>query len=174
MAIRAVDLPDGLLHLAVFHDVTTLVRSARTDWLTSLPNRRSTEEVLAREWERLRRRSGAFALSRGELTDARPVTPLSVVMIDIDDFSVFNDNHGHHTGDEMLRRTSLVLRAALRSCDLVGRWGGEEFPFLSSNASFKTSSRCSTGINCISLRIFSGSSSRSCILRFGSSTVFTP
>ena len=48
-------------------------------------------------------------------------------MIDIDDFSVFNDNHGHHTGDEMLRRTSLVLRAALRSCDLVGRWGGEEF-----------------------------------------------
>ena len=48
-------------------------------------------------------------------------------MIDIDDFSVFNDEHGHHTGDEMLRRTALVLRAALRSCDLVGRWGGEEF-----------------------------------------------
>lgn len=127
MAIRAVDLPDGLLHLAVFHDVTALVRSARTDWLTSLPNRRSTEDVLAREWERLRRRSGAFALSRGELTDSRPVTPLSVVMIDIDDFSVFNDRHGHHTGDEMLRRTALVLRSALRSCDIVGRWGGEEF-----------------------------------------------
>ena len=127
MAIRAVALPDGLLHLAVFHDVTALVRSARTDWLTSLPNRRSTEDVLAREWERLRRRSGAFALSRGELTDARPVTPLSVVMIDIDDFSVFNDRHGHHTGDEMLRRTALVLRSALRSCDIVGRWGGEEF-----------------------------------------------
>ena len=127
MAIRAVALPDGLLHLAVFHDVTALVRSARTDWLTSLPNRRSTEDVLAREWERLRRRSGAFALSRGELTDARPVTPLSVVMIDIDDFSVFNDRHGHHTGDEMLRRTALVLRSALRSCDIVGRWSGEEF-----------------------------------------------
>lgn len=127
MAIRAVDLPDGLLHLAVFHDVTALVRSARTDWLTSLPNRRSTEDALAREWERLRRRSGSFGLSRGELTDARPVTPLSVLMIDIDDFSVFNDRHGHHTGDEMLRRTALVLRSALRSCDLVGRWGGEEF-----------------------------------------------
>lgn len=127
MAIRAVDLPGGLLHLAVFHDVTALVQSARTDWLTSLPNRRSTEDVLAREWERLRRRSGAFALSRGELTDARPAAPLSVVMIDIDDFSVFNDQHGHHTGDEMLRRTALVLRSALRSCDVVGRWGGEEF-----------------------------------------------
>jgi two-component system cell cycle response regulator len=48
-------------------------------------------------------------------------------MIDIDDFSVFNDRYGHHTGDEMLRRTALVLRSALRSCDLVGRWGGEEF-----------------------------------------------
>lgn len=127
MAIRAVDLPEGLLQLVVFHDVTTLVTSARTDYLTGLPNRRATEEALTREWERLRRRSGAFALSRGEAIETQPAPPLSVVMIDIDDFSVFNDNHGHHTGDEMLRRTSLVLRAALRSCDLVGRWGGEEF-----------------------------------------------
>ncbi len=127
MAIRAIDLPEGLLQLVVFHDVTTLVTSARTDYLTGLPNRRATEEALAREWERLRRRSGAFALSRGEATGTQPAPPLSVVMIDIDDFSVFNDEHGHHTGDEMLRRTSLVLRAALRSCDLVGRWGGEEF-----------------------------------------------
>ena len=128
MAVRAVDLPGGLLHLAVFHDVTSLVRSARTDFLTNLPNRRSTEEALAREWERLRRRSGAFLLGRGEATeDFYPSPPLSVVMIDIDDFSVFNDEHGHHTGDEMLRRTALVLRSALRSCEVVGRWGGEEF-----------------------------------------------
>jgi diguanylate cyclase (GGDEF)-like protein len=127
MAIRAVDLPAGVLQLVVFHDVTTLVTSARTDYLTGLPNRRAIEEALAREWERLRRRSGAFALSRGEAIETVPTPPLSVVMIDIDDFSVFNDQHGHHTGDEMLRRTSLVLRAALRSCDLVGRWGGEEF-----------------------------------------------
>jgi diguanylate cyclase (GGDEF)-like protein/PAS domain S-box-containing protein len=127
MAIRAIALPEGLLQLVVFHDVTTLVTSARTDYLTGLPNRRATEEALAREWERLRRRSGAFAFSRGEAIEIQPTPPLSVVMIDIDDFSGFNDNHGHHTGDEMLRRTSLVLRAALRSCDLVGRWGGEEF-----------------------------------------------
>ena len=127
MAVRAVDLTAGLLQLAVFHDVTTLVTSARTDYLTSLPNRRATEDALTREWERLRRRSGAFALALGEAEDLRPAPPLSVVMIDIDDFSVFNDQHGHYTGDEMLRRTALVLRAALRSCDLVGRWGGEEF-----------------------------------------------
>ena len=127
MAIRAVHLPSGLLQLASFHDVTALVASARTDYLTGLPNRRATEEVLAREWERLRRRSGGFAFSRGEADELRPAPPLSVVMIDIDDFSVFNDEHGHHTGDEMLRRTALVLRSALRSCDVVGRWGGEEF-----------------------------------------------
>ena len=127
MAIRAVDLPSGRLQLATFHDVTTLVTSARTDYLTGLPNRRATEEALLREWERLRRRSGAFALSRGTAEELRPAPPLSVVMLDIDDFSVFNDRHGHHTGDEMLRRTALVLRSALRSCDLVGRWGGEEF-----------------------------------------------
>jgi len=127
MAIRAVELPAGLLQLVVFHDVTTLVTSARTDYLTGIPNRRATEEALAREWERLRRRSGAFALSRGATDDLVAAPPLSVVMIDIDDFSVFNDRHGHHTGDEMLRRTALVLRSALRTCDLVGRWGGEEF-----------------------------------------------
>ena len=127
MAVRAVELPAGRLQLAVFHDVTTLATSARTDFLTGLPNRRATEEGILREWERLRRRSGAFALSRGEAEEMRPAPPLSVVMIDIDDFSVFNDEHGHQTGDEMLRRTALVLRSALRTCDLVGRWGGEEF-----------------------------------------------
>jgi len=127
MAIRTVDLPSGRLQLAVFSDVTSLVTSARTDYLTGLPNRRATEDALQREWERLRRRSGAFALARGDAADLRSSPPLSVVMIDIDDFSVFNDEHGHHTGDEMLRRTALVLRAALRSCDVVGRWGGEEF-----------------------------------------------
>ncbi|MBK8596314.1 MAG: diguanylate cyclase [Holophagales bacterium] len=127
MAIRAVELPVGLLQLVVFHDVTALVNSARTDYLTGLPNRRATEEALRREWERLRRRSGAFALQRGDTAEMMPTPPLSVVMIDIDDFSVFNDEHGHHTGDEMLRRTALVLRATLRTCDLVGRWGGEEF-----------------------------------------------
>lgn len=127
MTLRAVALPEGLVQLAVFHDVTTLVASARTDFLTGLPNRRAIEEALSREWERLRRRSGAFALAQGEAEELHPSPPLSVVMIDVDDFSVFNDEHGHHTGDEMLRRTALVLRAALRSCDLVGRWGGEEF-----------------------------------------------
>jgi diguanylate cyclase (GGDEF)-like protein len=127
MAIRAVELPAGLLQLVVFHDVTALVNSARTDYLTGLPNRRATEESLRREWERLRRRSGAFALQRGDSAEMMPTPPLSVVMIDIDDFSVFNDEHGHHTGDEMLRRTALVLRATLRTCDFVGRWGGEEF-----------------------------------------------
>lgn len=127
MAVRTVGLPGRSVQLALFHDVTSLVASARTDFLTGLPNRRATEEALAREWERLRRRSGAFALARGESEELRPAPPLSVVMIDIDDFSVFNDTHGHHTGDEMLRRTALVLRSALRSCDVVGRWGGEEF-----------------------------------------------
>lgn len=127
MAIRTVDLPAGRLQLVVFHDVTTLVKSARTDYLTGIPNRRATEEALTREWERLRRRSGAHALASGQVEEIRSCPPLSVVMIDIDDFSFFNDQHGHYVGDEMLRRTALVLRAALRSCDLVGRWGGEEF-----------------------------------------------
>jgi diguanylate cyclase (GGDEF)-like protein len=80
---------------------------ADTDTLTGLPNRRSTTEALA------------DALRNGG--------PVSVAMIDLDDFKRLNDAHGHEAGDRALRAFAAATRRTLRGSDTIGRWGGEEF-----------------------------------------------
>lgn len=84
---------------------------ARVDALTSLPNRRAWEESLPRELARARR-------------DSKPIT---VAMIDLDNFKTFNDTHGHQAGDELLARAAEAWTAQLRETDLIARYGGEEF-----------------------------------------------
>ncbi|MBX3621122.1 MAG: GGDEF domain-containing protein [Rhizobacter sp.] len=58
---------------------------------------------------------------------ARRPAPLCLALLDIDFFKKVNDTHGHAAGDEVLRRFSAAARAVVRSTDLLGRWGGEEF-----------------------------------------------
>lgn len=85
------------------------------DELTDIPNRRSFEEKLEREWNVAHRHRW----------------PLSAIMIDIDDFKPFNDGFGHQKGDECLRTVAGALRNATpRAADLVARYGGEEFVVL--------------------------------------------
>jgi two-component system, cell cycle response regulator len=81
------------------------------DGLTGVYNRRYFEERLASEF--------AFA--------ARHVTPLSLILGDIDHFKRINDNWGHHAGDSVLRRVAVELQAGVRTEDVVARFGGEEF-----------------------------------------------
>lgn len=88
-----------------------LEEAARTDALTGLPNRRILFETLGREIGRARRRDGALA----------------VVFVDIDEFKLVNDRHGHKIGDLVLRETGGALRAGLRAYDTVCRYGGDEF-----------------------------------------------
>lgn len=57
-------------------------------------------------------------------------TPLSMAMIDIDNFKAINDAHGHHTGDNVIKDTARVLQDQARESDLYFRWGGEEFVWL--------------------------------------------
>lgn len=90
---------------------TRLERLAHTDALTGLSNRR---EVLARLDE-------AWALS------TRSNLPLGLVILDIDKFKCINDTYGHAGGDEVLRSIASLGRAELRSHDVFGRFGGEEF-----------------------------------------------
>ncbi len=82
------------------------------DGLTGIFNRRYFDEHFEEEKER--------ALRRGE--------PLSVIMMDIDNFKAYNDNYGHGAGDECLQQVARALRSNLsRSGDFVARYGGEEF-----------------------------------------------
>jgi diguanylate cyclase (GGDEF)-like protein len=86
---------------------------ATVDELTSLTNRRHMNEVLERE-ER-RQASGAATW---------------IALIDIDFFKQVNDAHGHAAGDTVLRCFSAAARSALRTNDVLARWGGEEFLLL--------------------------------------------
>jgi diguanylate cyclase (GGDEF)-like protein len=54
-------------------------------------------------------------------------TPLSVMMIDIDDFKRINDSHGHLFGDRVIKETAETISANVRSDDILGRYGGDEF-----------------------------------------------
>jgi diguanylate cyclase (GGDEF)-like protein len=85
-----------------------------TDPLTGLLNRRYLEERLTEELKR----------------SARHGYAMSFMMLDIDDFKVYNDRNGHQAGDLALEMTAQCLKSALRSADVASRYGGEEFSIL--------------------------------------------
>ena len=63
-----------------------------------------------------------------ELTHAsRTGDALTVAILDMDDFKAYNDTHGHVAGDVLLKDFVTAIRAKLRTCDVIARWGGEEF-----------------------------------------------
>jgi diguanylate cyclase (GGDEF)-like protein/PAS domain S-box-containing protein len=93
---------------------TTIQQLAITDDLTGLYNRRGLAEFGRREVER------ALRFSR----------PLSAIMLDIDRFKLVNDRYGHPLGDIVLRQLSECCRGNVRTIDIVGRYGGEEFLIL--------------------------------------------
>ena len=84
---------------------------ATHDLLTSLWNRGVIVELLVREIHRSRREKNCIA----------------IMMCDIDHFKAVNDKFGHSAGDDVLREVSRRLQSSVRSYDMVGRYGGEEF-----------------------------------------------
>ncbi|MDQ2683434.1 MAG: diguanylate cyclase, partial [Chloroflexota bacterium] len=88
-----------------------LQRRAETDGLTGLLNHRAAFETLDRE----------LAAAR-KLDEA-----LSIIIVDLDDFKLFNDTHGHLTGDRVLVEVASALKDASRTRDYVSRYGGDEF-----------------------------------------------
>ena len=94
-----------------------LDRMSRTDHLTGLFNRRHLDESL----------HAMMASSR------RHAFPLTVLLVDVDHFKSVNDRHGHDTGDAVLQGVAARLSGALRTEDVLGRWGGEEFLVLAAH-----------------------------------------
>ncbi|MEO7714966.1 MAG: GGDEF domain-containing protein [Capsulimonas sp.] len=91
---------------------------ATTDGMTGLSNHRDFQERL-----------------RVELSEAqRHGTPLSLLLLDVDHFKLYNDTFGHPAGDHVLRTLATLLRDAIRDGDLAARYGGEEFAVLLPNA----------------------------------------
>ncbi len=89
-----------------------LATLASLDGLTGLANRRSFDEALAREMQR--------SLRSGK--------PLSLLMMDIDGFKLFNDSYGHCCGDDCLKRVAQTVKSVVRlASDVAARYGGEEF-----------------------------------------------
>jgi len=88
-----------------------LEEMATTDKLTGLANRQAFDVLIPHV-----------------ISDARRTgNPLVAMLIDIDYFKGVNDQHGHLTGDKVLRNVAGVIKASLRASDIVSRWGGEEF-----------------------------------------------
>jgi diguanylate cyclase (GGDEF)-like protein len=89
-------------------------RRASSDALTGLPNRRAADESI--------KRMIAHA--------GRTVSPLSVVLLDLDHFKQVNDLHGHDQGDKALATIGEILSSSVRASDFAARYGGEEFLLL--------------------------------------------
>ncbi|MBV8666199.1 MAG: GGDEF domain-containing protein [Burkholderiaceae bacterium] len=83
----------------------------REDQLTGSLNRRGLDDVFEREFARTERNK----------------KPLCIAMLDLDDFKRLNDTHGHSAGDEVLVHLVRVIKDTLRTMDVIGRFGGEEF-----------------------------------------------
>lgn len=86
-------------------------RQAKIDGLTGFWNHTAIEDISRR------------AFHRSLLTDQ----PLSILMVDIDEFKKINDNHGHVFGDQVIREVAKEIAGSFRPSDAIGRYGGDEF-----------------------------------------------
>jgi diguanylate cyclase (GGDEF)-like protein len=110
-AVATTALVVALLVVRLVRTTGRYERLARIDQLTGVPNRRHLQE----------------ALERTAAAGRRHQRPVAVLLIDVDHFKAVNDTHGHKAGDRVLVTMAGELSAAVRTADLVGRWGGEEF-----------------------------------------------
>lgn len=89
-----------------------LQKLSSQDGLTGIPNRRSFDQLLEKEWNRAIRHSSS----------------ISIIMLDIDFFKLYNDTYGHQGGDDCLKQVAGILADSIhRETDMVARYGGEEF-----------------------------------------------
>jgi two-component system, cell cycle response regulator len=96
--------------------LSILEQQSHKDHLTGLANRSALEEHLNRAWSAYQNRGVALA----------------AIIVDLDHFKTINDTYGHPAGDDVLRAAAGLLATSVRGCDLVARFGGEEFVVVAS------------------------------------------
>ncbi|MBF0416194.1 MAG: diguanylate cyclase [Magnetococcales bacterium] len=105
-------------HLGLKRKMALLEKMVSLDGLTEIPNRRSFDSAKKREWDR--------AMRAGE--------PISLIMMDVDQFKQYNDHYGHSGGDVCLQSVARALFNCMhRPGDMVARYGGEEFVAILAN-----------------------------------------
>jgi diguanylate cyclase (GGDEF)-like protein len=110
----------------VHRDKEIAQRAASEDSLTGVGNRRALDDSL--------RALQAEDAALGSPTQSEIGSPLSLLMIDLDDFKQINDTYGHVVGDDVLRAVAMAIRGVARSDDVVARVGGDEFVILARGA----------------------------------------
>ena len=125
------------LYLLNLTDITSIKnerflieKKAYQDGLTNLYNRHKFDELFEKELSRVKRYEH----------------PLSMAILDIDHFKVFNDKYGHLKGDEILIKIANSLKPQLRKTDIFARWGGEEFVILFIETTLENAVICSNNI----------------------------
>lgn len=131
---------EGAILSAVGNDIAGALRSIRLlsearrladkDPVTGLFNHRTAYRRLHTELER----------------HIRVDKPMSVLMMDLDNFKLFNDTYGHPAGDEVLKRVSGLLRKSCRETDTVARYGGDEFLVILPETALRQAVRCAERI----------------------------
>jgi diguanylate cyclase (GGDEF)-like protein/PAS domain S-box-containing protein len=109
-----------------------LEQLATRDGLTGLANRRCFDDTMHAEWQRALRQQ----------------QPLSLLMVDVDNFKQYNDAYGHVGGDACLQRIATAVASEMRANDLVARYGGEEFAVILPNQSLKGAAIVAERIRC--------------------------
>lgn len=104
------------LELLCYHQ--ELIYYANMDTLTSVMNRRKLESILKDKY----------------LQTKRSAQPFTITIMDINHFKKINDNYGHNVGDEILKAFAKGIHSRIRETDYFGRWGGDEFLLICSDA----------------------------------------
>jgi diguanylate cyclase (GGDEF)-like protein len=110
----------------VHRDKEIAQRAASEDSLTGVGNRRALDDTL----RALQAEGATLAAVSGESEGQ----PMSLLMVDLDDFKQINDTYGHVVGDDVLRAVAMAIRGVARSDDVVARLGGDEFVILARGA----------------------------------------